>query len=439
MNQGRDIPGDYNEWKARIILIRPPHKNSTTATSNPKAGGTTSSSTPKAPSSAANPGRDSSGRWTTFGGAGKPMDIDVAKLRAEGRCFRCHEKGHMGKDCPKKKDYRDIRSVQATNEPVTESKVEEDLHTGTSSNPTCIQRTNILSTHSNIPRLRAPAFNVSSTTSTPVTESQNRYTALSVEECNDDNDIPLKGCTDASPARAEAKAVKPAGHEAESLPTLPKLTCRQTGAKRPTSNLRGETQPVKVSDKKSPTIVTPIDTASLPRRTDGTQAESRDSTCEVSSPHEQAAQTFRSAITTADVESQLDGETTASLPGQERGTRNEEATAHPALTKAQTTNSKEYEGCCSPRVGDKKARTGNSDGQGETGNSTFAVQAHPARGGLPSTRDGDRSIPPLKEQGSAKVQKRPAAGQDSASAQAVKRGHSVDTPSMRSHLDFVIL
>ncbi|SJL00846.1 uncharacterized protein ARMOST_04160 [Armillaria ostoyae] len=153
--------------------------------------------------------------------------------------------------------------------------------------------------HSTIPN--SLAFNVSSTTSAPVTESQNRYTALSVEECND-NDFPLKGCTTASPARAEAKVVNPAGHEAESLPMRPLLTLGQTDANHHTSSLCGETQSTKASGEKSPITVTPIDTASLPRRTDGTQATSRDSTCEVSFQHEQAAQTSGSTTTTASIE-----------------------------------------------------------------------------------------------------------------------------------------
>ncbi|SJL13289.1 uncharacterized protein ARMOST_16729 [Armillaria ostoyae] len=242
-------------------------------------------------------------------------------------------------------------------------------------------------------------------TSTPVTESQNRYAVLSVEEYNnnDNNDTPASNALN---AKAE--------QETESLSTLPLLMLGQTGAKRHTSSPRRETQLTKVLDEKSPTIVTPIDNASLPRMTDGTKGSSKGSPDEASYHHDQAAQTFGSAIPKVGVESQLDGETTARLPGQQR--------------VPMTTNSEECEGCGSPRDGNKKARAGNSDGQGETGNSAFVVQAQPAapsQSGLPSTRDRDRSILPLNEQGSAKAQKRPAAGLEAASAQAVNRGHSV--------------
>ncbi|SJL17461.1 uncharacterized protein ARMOST_21012 [Armillaria ostoyae] len=442
-NSGQHVPVTYNDWKRRICIMyeerqkkwvfdqtiggRPaPQNKGTTATSQPKAGGATSSTPAKPAGNSSAPkqgGRDSAGRWTTHPGQGLPMSINAQKLRDEGRCFRCKEKGHLSRDCPKKKEFRDIRSVQATELAVTT----KDLHTGALSssagrsqglfvgtpfNPTCIKCTNIFSTspdtdslhtHSNIPRLQAPAFNVSSTTSKPAQESQNRYAALSVEECTDNDNDDSDTDTTSSASNTEAEP------GAESPPTRPLLTLGQTDANRQTSSLRGLAQPVNVFDEKLPTIAAPIDNASLPRMTDGTMSESKDEL------YDQAAQVERPSTPKVDVESQLGGETTARLPGQQR------------VTGRPTTSSDECEGCCSPRDGDKKARAGNSDGQGETGNSAFAVQAQPAipRDGLPSTRDGDRSILPRNEPGSAKAQKRPATGLEAASAQAVNRGHSV--------------
>ncbi|SJL07077.1 uncharacterized protein ARMOST_10420 [Armillaria ostoyae] len=176
--------------------------------------------------------------------------------------------------------------------------------------------------HSAIPAPNLLAFNVSSTTSAPVPESQNRYAALSVKECNNDNDpdTPLNGCHDTSPARAQAKAVDPAGHEAESLSTRPLLTLGQTDANHHASSLCGETQSMKASGEKSTFTVTPIDIASLPRTTDGTKSESKDKL------DNEAAQVERPSTPKVDVETQLGGETTARLPGQQRVPSTQETT-----------------------------------------------------------------------------------------------------------------
>ncbi|SJL07076.1 uncharacterized protein ARMOST_10419 [Armillaria ostoyae] len=148
-NSGQHIPVIYNDWKRRVCIMyeerqkkwvfdqaiggRNPQKSGTTATSLPKTGGATSSMPAKPAGGSSAPkasGRDSAGRWTTHPGQGLPMSIDAQKLRDEGRCFRCKEKGHLSKDCPKKKEFRDIRSVQATELAVT-TKVEEVKETAT--------------------------------------------------------------------------------------------------------------------------------------------------------------------------------------------------------------------------------------------------------------------------------------------------------------------
>ncbi|SJK98935.1 uncharacterized protein ARMOST_02213 [Armillaria ostoyae] len=491
-NSGQHVPVTYNDWKRRICIMyeerqkkwvfdqtignRPAPKNQgTTATSLPKTGGATSS-TPAKPAGNGNApkpsGRDTVGRWTTHPSQGLPMSVDAQKLHDEGRCFRCKEKGHLSKDCPKKKEFRDIRSVQATELAVTT----KDLHTGalassagrshglfvgTSSNPTCIsKRTNIFSTspdlyasitHSNIPRLRAPAFNVSSTTSKPVPESQNRYAALSVEECNDsdsnsnfdsNSDTPLKGCHDTSPARAQAKAAEPAGHEAESLSTRPLLTLGQTDANHHASSLCGETQLMKASGEKSTFTVTPIDNASLPRMTDGTMSESKDKL------YDEAAQVERPSTPKVDVESQLGGETTARLPGQQRVPLAQESTMpqqqpfpvrRPGkVMEVMTSQSPDVAGGIGrPRSSDSTTPVVPArlfDVRGDTSVRTspslqriVLVEANQTNLRSPIAPGNVDEERPSNAAGVAKATatKEPAAGLEAASAQAVKRGHSV--------------
>ncbi|SJL08318.1 uncharacterized protein ARMOST_11681 [Armillaria ostoyae] len=89
--------------------------------------------------------------------------------------------------------------------------IAKDLHTVT----TC------LPTHSAIPANNTLALNVPHTTSTPVLESMNRYSALAIEECADINDTPLKGSPNGSPARAQAKVKPPTKDEDDhSIPPL---------------------------------------------------------------------------------------------------------------------------------------------------------------------------------------------------------------------------
>ncbi len=100
-------------------------KPNTATSSKPAAGGATSSS----PTKQNDRPRDDRGKWYTPKGADAQMQIDAqrSKLMAKGRCFKCQEKGHLSKDCPKKTTGHQVRAIEAAQLPMDSQEKNEEV------------------------------------------------------------------------------------------------------------------------------------------------------------------------------------------------------------------------------------------------------------------------------------------------------------------------
>ncbi len=150
-NIGIGIPQTYDNWKEQILLMyeecqhnnayneshsiearhdkKPGNQKQLTTPSSNKntTEGMSSSPTGKTPGD--NKGRDNAGRWMTYSGQRRPMDVDrLERLEhlKKGLCFNCDERGHLSRDCPKPKKVK-VRAVEAMPmEPLSQNtKIEE--------------------------------------------------------------------------------------------------------------------------------------------------------------------------------------------------------------------------------------------------------------------------------------------------------------------------
>ncbi len=101
-----DVPTNYIEWKRRIL-----HIDHNWRTRKVEQGGAKVTEwkhqakmnmTPAAKGSQqqTNVPEKTTGTGTTYGGSGKPMDIDA--VRAKMKCYGCGQLRHFKRDCPKR-------------------------------------------------------------------------------------------------------------------------------------------------------------------------------------------------------------------------------------------------------------------------------------------------------------------------------------------------
>jgi hypothetical protein len=137
--EAEELPEDYAAWRKKIIRfdtqmkVRNEEKKNmglwrpkeAPGPSKPQAQNQAAPAAPPKQSNISGDRKDSTG--TTFGGRGKPMDLDKAK--SEGLCFRCGTKGHISRNCPTRSKEYQVRQLWAQMSKEEQSTLTKDFLT----------------------------------------------------------------------------------------------------------------------------------------------------------------------------------------------------------------------------------------------------------------------------------------------------------------------